>query len=856
MMMARMANARIGLKLPLLIGALVALTIMAMGAANAFLTSGIIAQSAQEKLQSIALMNSKRIHSLLTGIDRDIRLQSDAPATSVALIALADGYDSLDNAEEVLRRVYIEDNTHALGEKDKLVSADTGSSYGFIHAIYHPTFDALQDEMGYYDVFLFDTEGNLVYSVFKENDFATNMITGPWSDSGLAEAYRRAAAQAPGAPSVFVDFAPYGPSYDAPAAFIARPVFNDQGTRLGVLAYQMPVTQLDAAAGDLQGLGETADGFLVGSDGYMRTDSSLTPETDTLAKHLSFSELSVALAGEESRFEGMGHHGDSVMGYMVPLEFLGSRWVTVVQQDTSELFAGLTRALVKIVVLSVVIFCGALAVSVFFSRGISRPVQRLTHAVNKVVDGTLDTHVPCTDRADEIGELARQTEVFRQNALHIEQLVQEQSAANDKMVALNKEREDAAQREAALAAEKENADKKAEQERERMIKQLGASFGQVVSAASAGDFSTRIEDSFDDAVLGSLAVNMNTFMQEIETGLSRTNSVLAKVAEGDLTQKMEGRFQGAFLDLQSNVNGMLAALTALIGDISESGDVLNGSSLELRQTADVLSRQAEQNAASMQETSAALEELSASVAQVNNNIADVSANAQDARQTAAQSEQVAADAAASMVRITEGSAEITRVTDVINDIAFQINLLALNAGVEAARAGDAGRGFSVVASEVRLLAQRAGEAAKEISQVLGESDAAVTEGVANVANAKTALDGIAASVVRISESVDEVNRAVSEQAAGIQEITSAMAQVDGNTQKQAAAFEELTASSHVLAAKAGDLKSATAQFTVSGTITAPPELRPAAPEAPAVTTVAAAPRVAVGAEDLDGWSEF
>jgi len=854
-MLARVQNAKIGVKLPWVIGGLVALTITVMAGANAYLTSQIITQNAQEKLQSIAFINNKRISSLLESIDRDIRLQADAPATSVALIALADGYDALENAENVLRRVYVDENEFPVGEKDKLVSADTGSSYGFIHAVYHPTFDALQDEMKYYDVFLFDTEGNLVYSVFKENDFATNMLTGQWSTSGLAEAYRLASDLDPNARSVFVDFAPYGPSYGAPAAFVARPVFNEQGSRLGVIAYQMPITELNSAAGDLQGLGQSADGFLVGSDGTMRTNSSQTQPDDTLVTRVEHSAIADALEGIASSFQTVGHHVQEVMGFAVPLEFLGSRWVTVVQQDKRELFAGLTSALVKIFLISVAILGCALTISAFFSRGVSRPLQHLTRAVNKVVDGALDTKVPCTERGDEIGELARQTEVFRQGALRIEKLVEEQCQANDKMMTLNAEREAAAQRETELSAQKVQADMDAEQDRLRMMEQLRASFGSVIGAASKGDFSNRIDVSFDDEVLRDLALGMNTFMQEVDDGLTQTGAILSLVAARDLTQKMDGSFQGAFLDLQTNVNGMLKSLTDLVIDISDSGEVLSGSSLELRQTADVLSRQAEQNAASMQETSAALEELSASVAQVNNNISDVSANAQKARSTASNSETVAAVAAASMERIAEGSKEITRVTEVINDIAFQINLLALNAGVEAARAGDAGRGFSVVASEVRLLAQRASEAAKEISHVLNESDVAVSEGVANVSNAKSALEGIAASVVRISESVEEVTRAVSEQSLGIQEISSAMAQVDGNTQKQAAAFEELTASSHLLAAKAGDLKNSTSQFQV-GASNQLPSTPLAAPIKATKQFAPNRPALAAGAEELSGWSEF
>ncbi|MEE4187441.1 MAG: methyl-accepting chemotaxis protein [Roseobacter sp.] len=853
-MAAFIQNAKIGLKLPVVIGGLVALTILVMATANAFLTSQIIMQNAGEKLQSVAQMNTKRMQFLLENIERDLRLQAAAPATATALIALADGYNTLENAEAVLRRVYIDENEFPVGEKDNLVKADTGSSYGFIHAIYHPVFKSLQEQMTYYDVFLFDAEGNLVYSVFKESDFATNMLTGPWAKSGLADAYRRASAAEAGNQTVFVDFASYGPSGDAPAAFMARPVFDAQGKRLGVLAYQMPVTQLNTTVSDLEGLGATADGFLVGSDRLMRTDSKMTEQNDVLLSFLDTAAVKDALAGKEQIFEGKGHHGQDVIGYATKISMLGVEWVNIVQQDRAELFGGLTRALIMIAIISALILACALTFAVFFSRSISRPLQKLSAAVRRVTEGELETEIPCLDRGDEIGILANQTEVFRNNAMQMEKMAEKQEAVAKEMTSLNQEREASALREAELSREKELADEQAKRERDEMMAQLGTSFGRVVTAARNGDFSNRIDNTFDDAVLAELATGMNALMQDVDDGLTKTGAVLARVAAGDLTQTLDGTFKGAFKELQMSVNGMLGSLTTLISEIAENSDILNGSSSELRQTADVLSRQAEQNAASMQETSAALEELSASVAQVNSNISDVRDNALSARTTAESSEKVAAEAAASMERIADGSKEITRVTDVIHDIAFQINLLALNAGVEAARAGDAGRGFSVVASEVRLLAQRASEAAKEISQVLTDSDTAVFEGVSNVSNAKSALDGIAASVVKISESVEEVTRAVSEQASGIQEISSAMSQVDANTQKQAAAFEEVTASSHLLAEKAGQLRTSTSQFQVHGRVTNPKVTQPSAASLP--QTVPASPSRAAGAEDLSGWSEF
>ena len=192
-MVANFRNMKLARKLPIAIGLFVAFTITVMSAVNVVLTHRIISIQAEEKLDSVGRLKSQRVKALLDAIDRDLRLQAASPTTVTALIALADGFQQTENASDRLRRVYIDENKHPVGSKDKLVKADTGSNYGPIHGIYHPNFDAIQDEMDYYDVFLFDTEGNLIYSVFKENDFATNMITGPWADSGLAEAYRQAA---------------------------------------------------------------------------------------------------------------------------------------------------------------------------------------------------------------------------------------------------------------------------------------------------------------------------------------------------------------------------------------------------------------------------------------------------------------------------------------------------------------------------------------------------------------------------------------------------------------------------------------------------------------------------------------
>jgi methyl-accepting chemotaxis protein len=804
----------IGVKLPISMTLLVIVTIVLMAVSSAWLTRGLVSEAANSQLTTSAELKAHRVEELLKGIDRDLRLTAGSGFTIAAVTALTDGYESLENAEEVLRRVYITENPHPLGEKDQLVSADTGSSYGFIHNIYHPNFDRLQDEMEYYDIFLFDMRGDLVYSVFKENDFATNMLTGEWADSGLGEVFRQAVELGPNDPSAFVDFAPYAPSAGAPASFIGRPIFNAKGDKVGVLAYQMPIGRLSEIAGSLSTVLEGADGFVLRDDGLMITDAPMSDVNDSLVTRIDNAAARGAAAGQASHFEGAAYGGQDVMGHYVPIDFHGARWIVAMQQDSAVIFAGMRSSILTIAGISLLILLGVLAVSILFSRSLSLPLQRLTQTVAKVADGKLNEEVPETTRGDEIGKLARATEVFRQNSLNMETMNAEQAQAQEKMKELAAESEKAAAREIELAKERQEADRAAADAREKMMHDLGVSFGAVVQDAIDGKFSARVVADFADQTLIELAENINLLMGAVDQGLTETGTTLARVANGDLNAQMSGSFKGAFAGLQGNVNEMVTSLRTLVGEISESGSTLSNSASELQDTSSVLSRQAEQNAASMEETSAALEELSASIKQVSGNMADVSNDTKKARETALDSEVIAAEAASSMERIADGSKEIANVTGTINDIAFQINLLALNAGVEAARAGEAGRGFSVVASEVRGLAQRASEAAKEIGTVIERSDQAVAEGVAKVAGAKSSLEDISARVVSISENVDTVNMAISEQSAGIADITSTLVQIDGNAQRQAASFEELTASSHLLAGEAKDLIKSTAQFQV------------------------------------------
>ncbi|MEM6696616.1 MAG: methyl-accepting chemotaxis protein, partial [Pseudomonadota bacterium] len=426
-----------------------------------------------------------------------------------------------------------------------------------------------------------------------------------------------------------------------------------------------------------------------------------------------------------------------------------------------------TIAMIAIIVIAGIIVALALTISRRMSARISHALQRSVDTMSQIADGDLDAPVDNADLDNELGQIARALDVFKQNG-------------KTAIAAAEREKQtEAARQEAAEAADKrqrqmeEDARAAAEAERQEVIRQLSSSIGTVVAAASTGDFTKRITVTFDDPHIDALAHDINTLIENVDGGISAAGDALARVAKGDLSVEMRGSFQGALKDLQDNTNSMMASLKTLIDGMAASTENLSGSSSELRDTADALSRQAEQNAASLEETSAALEELSASFKQVSGNVADANGNAKMASETAQDGRAKAAEAAAAMNRINEASAEISKVVTVINDISFQINLLALNAGVEAARAGEAGRGFSVVASEVRNLAQRSSEASGEIAAVIAKSDAAVTQGVEKVADAEASLDQISNSVVDVSSSINEISAAISEQVNGVAEINAA-----------------------------------------------------------------------------------
>ncbi len=355
-------------------------------------------------------------------------------------------------------------------------------------------------------------------------------------------------------------------------------------------------------------------------------------------------------------------------------------------------------------------------------------------------------------------------------------------------------------------------------EAERAIAQAGDQAVQeltaVVSACAKGDFSERLVTENKSGVFKDLCKGVNQISDVVETGLSELMSVLDAVSDGNLSQRMSENYEGIFLELGQKINRTSNELARIVGQISEGAQTVEISSAELSEAADDLATRTEKTAAALEETSAAVEELTASVKSTANGAKEVGSSAKATQKEATATVDEAKEMVKAMEGIAASSLEISKITNVIDDISFQTNLLALNAGVEAARAGEAGRGFSVVASEVRMLAQRASEAANEINSLIAKSETQVKAGVEIVNRSRAALESIQDSISSMTSEVVQMVDTASEQSAGITDINNAVAQMEQSTQSNAAMFEETNAVAQTMRQEASKLAASVAHFTI------------------------------------------
>ncbi|MFQ5644715.1 MAG: methyl-accepting chemotaxis protein [Thiogranum sp.] len=637
----------------------------------------------------------------------------------------------LDAESVLLQYHYIKVNPNPLGNKHKLDSAGDESEYSWLHRKYHPHIRDFLEKFEYYDIFLVDPKsGDVVYSVFKELDYTTSLINGPYADSGLGDAFR-AANQATTADAVaLVDFKPYTPSYEAAASFIASPIFDGK-EKVGVLVFQMPVGRIDAIMTSNEkwkdvGLGDSGETYIVGSDMKARSMSRFLIENpkayaelmaqvgtpaDTVAemraKSSNIGLQTIDTQGTRAAIDGRkgfdifpDYRNINVLSAYTPVDIPGLNWALMAEIDEDEAFMEVgvmknditTAAIFMFVIVTAV----AMGIGVFFALSITRPIQRLSRTMERVeADNDLSIHSDVHSR-DEIGAMAG---AFNSMMNKFRSLNQQVSGTSSQLAAASEE----------LSAITEQTS--------QSIYEQQSQTEQVATAMN----------------------EMSATVHEVSRNITGT----AQAAEEANAETAEGR---------KVVEDAIRAIQQLAGQVESAASVIH--------------------------------------------------------------------------QLEQDSENISTVMDVIRGVAEQTNLLALNAAIEAARAGEQGRGFAVVADEVRTLAGRTQESTAEINQVIEKLQAGSRTAVEvmhksceeaqsvveQATKAGESLSAISTAVARINDMSTQIASAAEQQSATTEEINRNITSISKMANETSTGAQQTATASGDLARLGAELQEVVGQF--------------------------------------------
>ncbi len=638
---------------------------MTEDAAQAFIASY------QQYSEQASLPEKQQQHSALSGYYHDEFLKKyqlenqDSQLNAIQLV------DALSPTASALQYSYIAANQHSLGEKDQLVALDNGSQYDSVHQKYHPKYRQFLQQFGFYDIFIVDNSGNVVYSVFKELDYATSLTVGAFANSGLAEAFESARNAEKG--QVFMtDFAPYTPSYESAAAFFSSPIISE-GTRLGVLIFQAPVDRINDimtyhGQWRARGLGDSGETYLVGSDYLMRSQSRFLSENksaylaalkqagvpqkelaviDAKGSSLGLAKVDTkavrAAINGGSGFELISdYRGVMVASAYAAFEIAGNKWAILSEIDQEEAFLAseeLSSSLTITSLISTLILVSVgILTALWQGNYLSAPILVLNNSVNEVAQ-TLDFTKRIQDRLgkdeqDEIGQVSR---------------------------------------------------------------------------------------SFN---------GMMDIMQQTLTSMGKASNILDQQVH-QLRENFNWVEQKSVEQTDKTMQ-----LSAAIEEMSTTSDSV-----------------AESATLSSEASAIAVEQVQLGTDNINNSL----------KVTKSLSETVI-ESTQTVKTVADQATNIVTVLDVIRGIADQTNLLALNAAIEAARAGEQGRGFAVVADEVRTLAQRTQESTVEIQTIIENLQKGSDESVEVMTRAADMVEQTLVS----AEKVGETFQLISEQVASIE----------------------------------------------------------------------------------------
>jgi methyl-accepting chemotaxis protein len=517
------------------------------------ISSSTVEQQAYEKLEAVADGRRNQVDTYMVNMQKDLQALTKDANVDRAFGSFKFGWQFLgDDPVTELQSRYIDDNPHPIGKKHLLDTAGK-DGYDTTHNTFHAELRKFILDNGYYDLFLIDENGNVIYTVYKERDYATNLNTGEWKDTDLANVYKDVMAAGATDTIILKDYRPYGPSNGAPAAFIAKAITSGD-TITGVVALQMPNDIIAEIMNNTTGLGETGETLLVRKDGYFISDSVKTTDNEALTFELN-SDLVAETTHDNIATGSITGYRDMVAdAALARVNFLNADWIVAAVMDREESLAGVTSLRNIVLIIALALLAAALVASILFSRSISRPIAEVVRNMAELVKGNTDLQLKGEDRKDEIGEMVRSVAVFRDAAIEKVNLEKE-AEANRSMS--DRER---AEREAAKAEEA------------RQMQEAVDALAGGLTRLSDGDLTVTLDEPFMDG-LERLRVDFNASIQKLNTTLSEIrdnsgsiddNSKEIRTAADDLSRRTEQ--QAASLEQSS---AALEEITSAVKGTSE-----------------------------------------------------------------------------------------------------------------------------------------------------------------------------------------------------------------------------------------------------------------------------------------------
>jgi methyl-accepting chemotaxis protein len=615
---------------------------------------------------------------------------------------------------------------------------------------HEPFFHEYIKNFGYYDLFLVDpADGHIIYTVAKESDYGKNLVTSSLKDSNLGQLFQKMGTTKR---TTFIDMAPYAPSNNEPAMFVGTMV-KEGGKTIAYLIVQISDQEINNIMKFRNGYGASQEDYLVGSDSLMRSDSYLDPKNHTLKASFAnpskgsvkTEATSLALKGKTDTKIVIDYNGNPVLSAFTTVK-IGQdiTWALLSEIDEAEVLE-VPNAIRNYLILVALILVGLIAGAslLLLDIALNKPLQQFQNGVlsffkfiNK--ESTEATLIQ-NDHKDELGQMAA---VIDNNIIKTREMVL--------------------------------------QDRE-----LIEDVKRVVNKVKEGYYTYKVEKETESEELQELKSIINEMLDVLVATVHNDANEIKDVLKSFQNLDFRAKVQKPMGEVSKQLNELSTIISSMLKESMEVGNTLDANANRLLQNVNTLSSSTNQQAANLEETSASLEEITANIKSNSEHVNKMNENARTLSESVKEGEKLANQTNRAMDDIDTQTNAIAEAINVIDQIAFQTNILSLNAAVEAATAGEAGKGFAVVAQEVRNLASRSAEAAKEIKDLVTSATDKANDGKQIANRMIEGYESLNEHITHTVSLIDDVSHASKEQEVGIVQINDAVAQLDQATQENA-----------------------------------------------------------------------